>query len=104
MVNRARALIVDAEPAFRARLRRALDEHLDVVGELPDAAEGIAFAEAEPVDLIVMSLPRTEDFESARELLAHDPDLVLVLLNRPGADERGASELRGLTKMLAALG
>src|SRR4051794_24891248 len=114
MVNKARALIVDAEPAFRAQLRDALDTHLDVVAELPDAAEGVAFAAAEPVDLIVMSLPRGEDFEAARELLEHDPDLVLVLLNRPVADEpttpgarplaRGASELHGLAKMLVALG
>jgi len=55
MTERARALIVDADPAFRARLRASVGEHVHVVGEVPDEEEACAFASAEPVDLIVMS-------------------------------------------------
>jgi chemotaxis response regulator CheB len=104
VVKRARALIVDEEPAFRARLRNALGAHVEVVGEAPDAAEGAAFVAEEVVDLVVMSLPRAEELETARELLEHDPGLVLVLLNRCGADAHGPTELHGLAKLLVGLG
>jgi DNA-binding NarL/FixJ family response regulator len=106
-VSKTRALLVDAEPDFRVRLRAALSAHVEVVGEVDDAAEGAAFVAAEPVDLVVLSLPRAEDFEAAQELFAGDPDLVLVVLNRSRADAppaAGASELHGLAKLLVALG
>lgn len=110
MGARTRALIVDTEPLFRARLRAALGAGVDVVGEVPDAAEGVAFVVAEEVDLIVMSLPPAEDAQTSLELLEHDPEVVLVLLNRsgvpnrPGVDARSTSELRGFVKLLVGLG
>src|SRR2546423_4138268 len=115
MTQRARALIVDGDPSFRARLRVALGVDVHVVGEVPDEEEACAFISAEPVDLIVMSLPRSGDFDGARELLEHDPALVLVLLN-PRGDGDGdeatsahayagpSSGLRELVEILVGLG
>jgi DNA-binding NarL/FixJ family response regulator len=110
MVNKTRALIVEAEPAFRAELRTALGAHVEVVGEVSHAADGVPFVAAEAVDLIVMSLHGAEGCESAQALLQRDPGLVLVLLNRRDADDpaapaaRGSSELGGLVKVLLGLG
>src|SRR3954447_7009213 len=109
MVNRARALIVDAEPAYRAALRDALGAHIEVIGEVPDAAEGVAFVAAQDVDLIVMSLPGGEGLGTARELLEHDPGLGMIFLNRPAtadvhAHGEGPSDLHGLATILVGLG
>jgi CheY-like chemotaxis protein len=113
MAERARALIVDADPGFRARLRVSLGAHVDIVGEVPDEEEACAFASVVPVDLIVMSLGRP-GADSARELLEPDPALVVVMLNRRGdeaqpaasghAYARSGSELRGLAGILLGLG
>src|SRR5438105_7373949 len=116
MAQRPRALIVDWDPAFRARLRAALGAHVHVVGEVSDEQEACAFAAAEPVDLIVMSLPRPGCFDAARELLERDPAVVVVLLNPRGdgdgapaatsahAYARRSTELRELAGILVGLG
>jgi chemotaxis response regulator CheB len=113
MSEQARALIVDADPALRARLRAALGEHVHVVGEATDEEEAYAFTTAEPVDLIVMPLPRPGGFDST-EVPEPDPALVVVLLNRRGdgmAPEatghvyaRRSSELREFAALLTGLG
>src|SRR5689334_18248 len=109
MVNRAHALIVDAEPAYRAALRDALGAHIEVVGEVPDAAEGMAFVAAHDVDLIVLSLQEGDGLGTARELLEHDPSLGMIFLNRPATADVHAhgyapAELHGLAKILVGLG
>ncbi|TML87588.1 MAG: response regulator [Actinobacteria bacterium] len=110
MLQRARALIIDGDPSFRATLRAALGVHVHVVGEVPDEAEACAFISAGPVDLIVMSAPRPGGFEAARELLERDPSLVLVLLNSRGdGDGDGATTAHayapsaGLRELLGVL-
>jgi CheY-like chemotaxis protein len=116
VVKRARALIVEKDPAFRASLRAALGDRLHVVGEVRDEEEACAFTSAEPVDLIVMSLPRPGGFDAARELLERDPAVVVVLLGRQGhADDaplaataraygRSSFELGELSEILLGLG
>jgi AmiR/NasT family two-component response regulator len=108
--TKARALIVDAEPVSRTRIRTALGAQVEVVAEVRDAADGVPFVAAEAVDLIVMSLGEAEGAETAQELLELDPSLLLVLLNRREAAgstapaARGPSELRELLKVLLGLG
>jgi CheY-like chemotaxis protein len=118
MATRARALIVEANPAFRASLRAALGTHVHVVGEVGNEDEALAFTAAEAVDLIVMSLPRPGGFDIARELLERDPALVVVVLNSPGEGDgngapaaasahtyaRSSSELGELSGILVGLG
>ena len=110
MGGRTRALIVDPEPQFRARLRAALSEHVDVVDDVPDAAAGARFLAAESVDLIVISLPGAEFADTARALREGGADAVIVYLNRPadpaaaGVHSRSAAELRNLARIFVGLG
>jgi DNA-binding NarL/FixJ family response regulator len=85
-----RVLIVDDHPSFR-RCARALliAEGFDVVGEAEDGATAIARAAELAVDLIVLDiqLPDIDGFEVTSRLLAHDPELQIVLVS---SRDRGA--------------
>ena len=115
MAERPRALVVEADPMYRATLRMALGAHVQVVGEVNDEEEACAFTSTEPVELVVMSLPRPSGFDAARELLERDPALTVVLLSRRVDDDEPAAvgahaaappsaDLRELAGLLVGLG
>jgi DNA-binding NarL/FixJ family response regulator len=85
-----RVLIVDDHPSFRRSARELLiAEGFDVVGEAEDGATAIARVAELAVDLIVLDiqLPDIDGFEVASQLLAHDPELQIVLVS---SRDRGA--------------
>ena len=85
-----RVLIVDDHPSFRRCARELLKaEGFDVVGEAEDGATAIARAAELAVDLIVLDiqLPDIDGFEVTSRLLAHDPELQIVLVS---SRDRGA--------------
>jgi DNA-binding NarL/FixJ family response regulator len=74
--------IVDDHEALREGLERLLaDEGLNVVGTAGDAAEGMALVvRSEPdIALVDIRLPDGSGIDLTRDLLAHRPDLGVVL-------------------------
>src|SRR5262245_38244945 len=87
-----RVLVVDDHPGFRRCARAFLTaEGFEVAGEAGDGASAVSLAaELEP-DLVVLDvqLPDIDGFEVASRVLAHDPDLAIVLVSSRSAGEYG---------------
>jgi DNA-binding NarL/FixJ family response regulator len=101
-VVRARILIVDDHPGFRACARRMLErEGYDVVAEAADGAEGLRRArELRPrLALVDVCLPDLDGFELAARLRELDPPPVVVLTSG-----RDCSELEPLASRSGACG
>jgi two-component system nitrate/nitrite response regulator NarL len=83
-VSPVRILIADAQPLFRAGLRRALEaEHdLGVVGETGDADEAVKLAESLNADLLLLDpeMPRSDGLEALERLNGRDKTLSTILL------------------------
>jgi DNA-binding NarL/FixJ family response regulator len=72
-------LIVDDHPAFRASVRRLLeDEGFEVVGEAADGAAGLALASKLKPEVVLLDvvLPDHSGFEVAEQL--HGTKIVLI--------------------------
>jgi DNA-binding NarL/FixJ family response regulator len=79
-----RVLIVDDHPSFRSCARTLLQsEGFDVVGEAADGESAVALTlELEPeLVLLDIQLPDLDGFEVAERLLAHAPQLQIVLVS-----------------------
>ncbi len=80
-----RVLLVDDHSVVREGYRRLLEREpgIDVVGEAADAAEACARAVALAPDVVVMdiSLPGVSGIEGMRRMLAHRPDLRVLIFS-----------------------
>jgi len=78
-----RLLVVDGQPAVRRglKLRLALEEDLEVVGEAGDAAEAIPLARALHPDVILMDIeiPGMSGLEAIERLRAAAPHSAVVI-------------------------
>ncbi|MGH2459973.1 MAG: response regulator transcription factor [Chloroflexota bacterium] len=90
-----RVLIVEDEHKLASVLRRGLREHGYAVDVAFDGEEGLALAEVESYDLLVLDvlLPTCDGFEICRRLRhQHNEVPILMLTARDGLDDR----VRGL--------
>jgi DNA-binding NarL/FixJ family response regulator len=82
--NGRRVLIVDDHASFRSCSRGLLEsEGFDVVGEAADGESAVALAgELQPeLVLLDIQLPDIDGFTVAERMLAHDPQLQIVLVS-----------------------
>lgn len=86
-----RVVIVDDQPAFRSAARSvvAMVRRWQVVGEADSGEEGVAQVAAMRPDVVLMdiNLPGINGIEATRRILAHDPDVSVVLLSTYAADD-----------------
>src|SRR5262252_8326898 len=85
-----RVLVVDDHPGFRRCARAFLTaEGFDVAGEAGDGASAVALAAELQPDLVVLDvqLPDIDGFEVSSRLLAHDPELAIVLVSSRSREE-----------------
>jgi len=89
--QRARLLLADDHTLVRAGLRRILESEpdLQVVAEASDGAEAIEVGLATELDLAVLdvSMPKVTGLHAARHLLAHRPDLRVLILSMHDNEE-----------------
>jgi DNA-binding NarL/FixJ family response regulator len=102
---RRRVLLVDDHPSFRRCARVLLTtEGFDVVAEAADGTSALAQADEVSPDLVVLDiqLPDIDGFEVARQLLARDPEVAIVLVSgRDRADYGRSVEESGALGFLA---
>ena len=107
--GKTKVLLVDDHVIVRDSLARRLEDEPDL--EVPhtagDADEGLALAEANGFDVIVMdiNMPGMSCFEAAKRLQTTHPDLPLVFLSAYWNDafiEQVESPLRSLTTSINA--
>jgi len=91
MTGPIRMLLADDHALVRAGLRRTLERNPDlrVVAEASDGAEAIARALDTPLDLAVLdvSMPKVTGLDAAREMLAHRPDIRVLILSMHDNEE-----------------
>jgi heavy metal response regulator len=86
-----RVLIVEDERKLAGMLKRGLEEHGYAVDVAYDGEEGLALAEVEPYDLIVLDvmLPKLDGFTVCHRLRAARRNMpVLMLTARDAVDDR----------------
>jgi len=90
-LTRARLLLADDHALVRAGLRRILDAEpdLSVVAEASDGAEAIERTLAAEIDLAVLdvSMPKLTGLQAARQLLAHRPQVRILMLSMHDNEE-----------------
>src|SRR5262245_28601064 len=88
-----RLLVVEDERRLAAVLKRGLEEHGYAVDVADDGGAGLALAEVEPYDLLVLDvmLPGLDGYELTRTLRARRRAVpVLMLTARDAVDDRVA--------------
>jgi len=82
---KTRILLADDHAVVRHGLRVTLDAEpdLEVAAEASDGAEAVQVALAEPVDLAILdvTMPRLTGIQAARQILAHRPDVRVLILS-----------------------
>jgi two-component system response regulator EvgA len=97
-----RILVVDDHPSFRSSARALLAaEGYEVVGEAEDGAAALAAVDQLAPELVLLDiqLPDTDGFDVARQLLARDATLRIVLIS-----SRDRSQYGPLIEECGALG
>ena len=78
-----RAIIIDDERLARKELMGLLEkhDHIEVVGEAADGAEGIELAASLKPDVITMdiNMPRVNGHEATRKIMASTPTPIVVV-------------------------
>jgi DNA-binding NarL/FixJ family response regulator len=93
--KKIRLLLVDDSPIVRLGLRAALEDHadLEIAGEAPNAAEGIAAAGKLRPDVVLLDLqlPDRSGLHACREMLKSTPGLRVLVLTSNN-NERNVQE------------
>jgi DNA-binding NarL/FixJ family response regulator len=93
-----RVLIADDHPHFREGLHALLlsAPDLEVVGEAADGREAVSLAERLQPDVILMDLkmPGTNGIEATRRIVAHSPQVGILVLTMYDDDESVFSAMR----------
>jgi DNA-binding NarL/FixJ family response regulator len=78
---RRRLLIVDDDPAFRRLAGALLDGPFEVVAEAPTRAEALRALQGGGVEVVLLDvhLPDGDGFAVAREIVAIDPAVAVLL-------------------------
>jgi two-component system response regulator EvgA len=87
-----RILVVDDHPSFRSSARALLAaEGYEVVGEAEDGAAALAAVDELAPELVLLDiqLPDMDGFDVARQLLARDPALRIVLISSRDRNQYG---------------
>jgi CheY-like chemotaxis protein len=85
-----RVLLVDDAAAIRNALRGVLeDAGIEVVGEAPDGAQGVAMAASLRPDVVLMDLrmPSADGFEATAQIVNQLPDIRVVVLSAYESEE-----------------
>ena len=84
-MNPIRILLADDHTVMRNGLRLLLERqrNLTVVGEASDGRETVRLAEQLSPDVVVMdiAMPKLNGIEAARQIMAANPDLAIVILS-----------------------
>ena len=93
-----RLAVVDDDPMVRAALRMMLggDSGLDVVAEAGDGEEALRVVPASDADVVLMDIrmPVRDGLSATAELLAHHPDLKVIVLTTFDTDDMVLRALR----------
>ena len=79
-----RVLVVDDAPAIRSALRGVLeDAGMQVVGEAPDGAQGVAMTGSLRPDVVLMDLrmPWSDGFQATERIAVAYPEVQVVVLS-----------------------
>jgi CheY-like chemotaxis protein len=85
-----RVLLVDDAAAIRNALRGVLeDAGIEVVGEAPDGAQGVALAASLRPDVVLMDLrmPSSDGFEATAKIVDQLPEVRVVVLSAYESEE-----------------
>jgi DNA-binding NarL/FixJ family response regulator len=88
--NGPRVLLVDDAAAIRNALRGVLeDAGIEVVGEAPDGAQGVALAGSLRPDVVLMDLrmPASDGFQATARIVKDHPEVRVVVLSAYESEE-----------------
>jgi DNA-binding NarL/FixJ family response regulator len=88
--NGPRVLLVDDAAAIRSALRGVLeDAGIEVVGEAPDGAQGVALAGSLRPDVVLMDLrmPASDGFQATARIVKDHPEVRVVVLSAYESEE-----------------
>jgi DNA-binding NarL/FixJ family response regulator len=91
-----RVLVVDDAAAIRNALRGLLeDAGIEVVGEAPDGAQGVALTGSLQPDVVLMDLrmPSSDGFQATARIVQEHPDVRVVVLSAYESEESAQAVL-----------
>ena len=85
-MSEMRVLIVDDEDDMRALVRATIEianEGLSVAGEAPDGETAVSIVREQHPEVVVLDhrMPGSSGLDTARQILAEDPDQAIVLFS-----------------------